>query len=149
MNTDAFKRVFVGADPKACWPWPYGSYIYGKVRIRGIKERQTHRVAYTLFIGAIPSGAMVLHKCNNKLCCNPDHLIVGTNSDNQFHRAFIPGILRGVSYERSRDTYTATYGDTQAFFRHILYKGKDFFEACCARKSWEAQQQFFARDVSL
>lgn len=43
---------------------------------------KTHRIAYTLTKGPIKPGEFVLHSCDNKACCNPDHLRVGTNIDN-------------------------------------------------------------------
>ncbi len=41
-----------------------------------------HRVAYRLFIGRIPKGMFVLHKCDVRLCCNPDHLFLGNQQRN-------------------------------------------------------------------
>ena len=47
--------------------------------------------------------------------------------------------IAGVRYIRARDSWIA------AFFvnglEHKLYYGSDFFEACCARKAWEAQNR--------
>lgn len=72
-----------------CWPFEGGSYnrkgwhrqisgtAAGKKRNYG-----AHRVAYELFTGEIPTGQFVLHKCDNPVCCNPDHLFLGTQSDN-------------------------------------------------------------------
>lgn len=71
-----------------CWNWKgqkgtkgYGTFRYhaGKGRNRGIL---CHRIAYTLTKGPIKQGECVLHSCDNRLCCNPDHLRVGTNIDN-------------------------------------------------------------------
>jgi hypothetical protein len=66
-----------------CWRWtgtlrPDG---YGTV---GVNYRQwlAHRYAYTLCHGEIPTGAVVRHTCDHKWCCNPAHLVVGTQSDN-------------------------------------------------------------------
>jgi len=42
----------------------------------------SHRVAYELFVGPIPDGLSVLHKCDVTLCVNPDHLFLGTQQDN-------------------------------------------------------------------
>lgn len=42
-----------------------------------------HRKAYEVFIGPIPDGLIVRHKCDNSICCNPEHLEVGTKKDNR------------------------------------------------------------------
>jgi hypothetical protein len=32
--------------------------------------------------GAIPDGLFVLHRCDERACCNVDHLFLGTHQDN-------------------------------------------------------------------
>ena len=39
-----------------------------------------HRVAWTIAYGAIPTGALIRHKCDNAPCV--EHLEIGTQADN-------------------------------------------------------------------
>lgn len=67
-----------------CWLWTAAvckSNGYGKFGLRG-KTPDAHRVAWELVFGEIPSGMLVCHKCDVKLCVRPDHLFLGTHRDN-------------------------------------------------------------------
>lgn len=54
---------------------------YGTVKYRG-RSLRAHCVMYTLHFGAIPTGKVVMHRCDNTLCINPLHLELGTQLDN-------------------------------------------------------------------
>jgi hypothetical protein len=41
-----------------------------------------HRVAWIATNGPIPPGAIVCHACDNPPCCNPGHLWLGRDADN-------------------------------------------------------------------
>lgn len=45
-----------------------------------------HRLAYAITYGPIGNGLLVCHKCDNPICVRPDHLFIGTQSDNQRDR---------------------------------------------------------------
>src|SRR6266568_4859801 len=57
-----------------CWEWS-GSKDkgYGQVKIRGSK-RKVHRVVYEHFVGSIPEGNELHHKCETRSCANFEHV---------------------------------------------------------------------------
>jgi len=64
------------------WTGPPGTGGYGQIKV-GKKMVGAHRVAWELANGErIPTGMVVCHACDNPPCCNPEHLFVGTYSDN-------------------------------------------------------------------
>jgi len=84
-ETDFWARVRSHGE---CWEWKgaVDTRGYGHLRWNG-KIVRSHRLAYELSYGPIPKvsghhGVVVMHKCDNRLCCRPLHLKLGSQGDN-------------------------------------------------------------------
>lgn len=66
-----------------CWEWhgPIDKDGYGYITKANINIK-AHRAAYEDAVGPIQDGKLVCHSCDNRKCCNPDHLWVGSSFDN-------------------------------------------------------------------
>ena len=63
------------------WTGARNNCGYGLIRFNG-KSCTVHRVSFTVHKGEIPAGMVIMHACDNRLCVNPEHLSIGTHSDN-------------------------------------------------------------------
>lgn len=82
---ERFNEKWIPEPNTGCWIWDgygfsgrYGSFNMGG---RGMDE-MAHRASWKLNKGPIPPGMDVCHKCDVPRCVNPEHLFIGSRSDN-------------------------------------------------------------------
>lgn len=90
---------------RGCWEWQAGKDAngYGQFYFCG-KNFRAHRYAWSICLGRIPKGKLVLHKCNNTSCVRPSHLYLGTSKDNKFD-AIQNGTVTGENSSRAKLTW--------------------------------------------
>lgn len=69
-----------------CIPWvgPTNEHGYGRSTTKGIRS-YAHRRSYCEYNNLNLSdirGRTVMHKCDNPVCINPEHLVLGSQADN-------------------------------------------------------------------
>jgi len=71
--------------PDECWLWnSYRKppYNYGQFLLGRSKFVTASRFSLALKMGGLPEGVQACHSCDNPPCCNPHHLFVGTQLEN-------------------------------------------------------------------
>lgn len=94
VETRFWNKVHIYKD--GCWNWTGAVWSsgYGQFYIDG-SMYGAHRVSWIINHGLIPDGKLVLHKCDNRLCVNPDHIYIGNYSNNISDRATRSPHLQG------------------------------------------------------
>jgi hypothetical protein len=112
---------------------------YAVLCVDGRRE-YAHRAAWMIVHGDIPAGMVIDHLNGNGLDNRLCNLRLVTKTLNQRNRRSLrAGALHGVHSHRGG--YSVMAGNK--------YRGwtKDFFEACCIRKSFEAKNGFITSEI--
>lgn len=77
---------------------------YGRIYYNG-QNLHAHRVSAMLYLGLdLDSSLQVNHKCETKRCFNPEHLYIGTQSDN-IKQAFQEGKVHPPTMEERKASH--------------------------------------------
>lgn len=104
-----FENKIVPEPNTGCWLWLGAANRrgYGIYHIEGIQYQAT-RAAWILYKGDFTPGMEMCHKCDTPHCVNPDHLFLGTRSDNMLDcsrkKRLRPGRLPGEKNGRAKLT---------------------------------------------
>jgi hypothetical protein len=114
----------------SCWVWTGGSKNqkgYGQIGSggKGAKHILAHRLSYEIHKGKIPDGMVVMHSCDNPSCVNPDHLSIGTQSQN---------ILEAFSKGRKNSVPPHVYGDSCGASKLNKFQAIEVIESTDATK---------------
>lgn len=103
------KKVAYTANPNMCWNWTAfkNEHGYGILSImyenKYIKIK-AHRLSYYIHNKIDPMEMVVRHKCDNPACCNPNHLVLGTQQDNVDDMKERGRMAVGEKYSKSKRT---------------------------------------------
>ena len=94
--------------PGECWDWSASVDGKGRPKLKiGGRLWIAARLSYQVFKGPIPAGAVVRHTCDNERCCNPDHLLTGSQGDNIRDRDARGRTQQGEGHYRAKLTTAA------------------------------------------
>lgn len=109
LDERLWEKVVKDPSPDGCWIFmgAKSSFGHGIIANADGTRWRAHRLSWELTNGPIPDGMLVLHHCDVPPCVRPDHLFLGTQTDNMSDcvskgRHYTPW----STHERQRHGYT-------------------------------------------
>jgi hypothetical protein len=102
-----FNNSFVKDEVTGCWNWLGKARsgtcrLYGRITVNK-KTMPAHRFSWELHNEKkVPDGMIVMHKCDNPECVNPDHLTIGTTKDNSDDKVRKNRQAKGASFSNRK-----------------------------------------------
>ena len=117
-------KIDIPPDRLGCWPWKacIGRQGYGKFQI-AYHPTPSHRFSWELSVGPIPAHRQVHHKCENRKCCNPNHLEILTPAEHATRHEH-PRVIRDFCVHGHEMTpeNTAVYRDQRKCRRCVALR---------------------------
>jgi len=83
-SIEAKVGAHIQPQPNGCWLFNGRSDSYARHRMFGLTSAvAVHRFVYETFVGPVPDGHHVHHKCETPGCCNPRHLVALTPKEHK------------------------------------------------------------------
>ena len=101
----AFEARFIPEPMSGCWLW-IGNTLTKRGGY-GVFTCRPDRLAWHLYRGGVPANTHILHRCDNPLCVNPDHLFLGDQTTNMKDKCSKSRQDRGESHGMAKLTSAA------------------------------------------
>ncbi len=138
MNSyDRFEAKYIPEPMSGCWLWTAALSNKGYGFYFSDGHNFAHRWSYSHFVGPIPEGLIVRHRCDTPSCVNPDHLELGTQSDNM-QDCIKRGRHKGAAWQRRNATHCKR-GHEYTEENTLLEQGKYRVCRACKRERYHTR----------